>query len=146
MMARVSLLVLVLGVGGCDNTPKPCTTDNDCGGGGATCEGGKCMNPRVFDLAQYFGPDMAKSLADKPTCVPPGTVKCAAGETFYSSPTSSGCFPTGAKPPNANPDPGYDNPSGPCPSSDNVISCDTPPTCSFCLTKTAAIPPGCYAM
>lgn len=152
MLARLSLvfggvaLIVLITFMACDNTPKPCKTDNDCGGGGSTCVNGNCQAPPVIDLSQYFGPDMAKMSAGHPTCVPPGTVMCGAGETFYSSPTVSGCFPTGMKPANANPDPGYDNPSGPCPNTDNVIACDTPPSCSFCLSKAAAIPPGCYAM
>jgi hypothetical protein len=141
MLGRLSL---VLFLAACDNSGPACKMDSECASG--MCKDGHCTAPPVLDLAQYYGPDIAKPLVDKPTCVPPGTVKCPAGETFYSSATSSGCFPTGMKPPNANPDPGYDNPSGPCPNTDNVIACDTPPSCSFCLSKTAAIPLGCYAM
>jgi hypothetical protein len=143
-MTRLSLLIGALTLVSCDNTGPACKMDSECPSG--ICKDGHCTAPPVIDLAQCFScPDLAQ-IVGQPTCVPPGMVECLSGETFYSSPTSSGCFHTGSKPPNANPDPGYDNPSGPCPNTDNVIACDTPPSCSFCLTKTAAIPPGCYAM
>jgi hypothetical protein len=77
--------------------------------------------------------------------MPPGMVICPAGTSFRASPTLSGCYPNGASVPYEIVNP-VDHPSGPCPSMDNVVSCDTPPTCSFCLQKTAAIPPGCYTM
>jgi hypothetical protein len=150
MLARLSLvfggvaLIVVATFLACGGDGPACKMDSECASG--MCKDGHCTTPPVLDLAQYFGPDMAKPAAGKPTCVPPGTVMCGAGETFYSSPTVSGCFPTGMKPANANPDPGYDNPMGACPNTDNVIACDTPPSCSFCLSKAAAIPTGCYAM
>jgi hypothetical protein len=112
--------------------------------GGATCD--SATSPPAYDLSSYpLIVDLSRPPVQHPTCMPPGNVICPSGTSFRASPSLSGCFDNGSTVPGEITSP-VDNPSGPCPGTDNVVSCDTPPTCSFCLKKTAAIPPGCYAM
>jgi hypothetical protein len=112
---------------------------------GATCDSGG-THPPVYDLSYNPFLDLSRPAVSTPKCTPPGTVSCPnSGQSFHASPTVSGCFDNGTTPPNEIMSP-IDNPSGPCPSTDNVVSCDTPPSCSFCLKNTAAIPVGCYKM
>jgi hypothetical protein len=70
------------------------------------------------------------------------TLTCPSGTTFYSSAHDSGCFPTGSKPENPNPDPGWDNAVGTCSDAgDIVVQCNA--GCSYCQ-KPGAVPPGCH--
>ena len=137
MMGKLSI-VIVIALGGlvssCGGTS--CKTDKDCPSNAfcdLTVNDGACKtrNPKT---------------PTTPTCIQGGTLSCPSGSQFYSSPTASGCFTTGNAPPNPNPDPGYDNPSGPCSSvgdpPDSVTQCNA--GCSFCLSSAANLPPGCH--
>ena len=128
--------LVILGSGsstGCGPTAK---------GTGGSMIGGSTTGGTTTTTSSTGG-TTTTSTVKEPTCTPPGTVSCSGTDFFASSPTESGCVPTGTTVPNSNIPP-YDNPMGTCASvGDITVACTHSPNCSFCIKAGSAIPPGC---